>query len=131
MASRVTDSSDDVGGASPTNNIITINSQFSNNHNNLTPYTPSSTVGEPSIPTSNYPTTPPNTKISSSLNQEHRQCIINMEAIHSDVFAAPVHGVFDFVRSFVQIITHVFQKLGQTEPSEKVCNRKNEIRPAV
>ncbi|KAK6955441.1 hypothetical protein Daesc_003079 [Daldinia eschscholtzii] len=31
-----------------------------------------------------------------------------MEAIHSDVFAAPVHGVFDFVRSFVQIITHVF-----------------------
>ncbi|KAI1471465.1 glycosyltransferase family 1 protein [Daldinia caldariorum] len=109
MASEATGNPPGVGGVSSTNTPTNpTNSLFNNNHKNLNPlHTPSPTVEEPPLPTFDGTASPSNTKTSSSLNKEHWQCIVNMEALHSDVLAAPVRGAFDFIRSIVRILAHV------------------------
>ncbi|KAI2778832.1 glycosyltransferase family 1 protein [Daldinia loculata] len=109
MASGATGNPYNGGGAFSTGTSTTTNSQLSNNHNNLTPpRTPSPTVEEPPSLTVDDPTILSNTNTSNSLNQEHQQSILNMEALHDIVLRPPVRNTFDFIRPLLQTLVFIF-----------------------
>ncbi|KAI0846581.1 glycosyltransferase family 1 protein [Daldinia vernicosa] len=109
MASGATGNPINGGGAFSTGTPTTTNSQLLNNHNNLTPpRTPSPTVEEPTSPTVDDPTILPNTNTSNPLNQEHRQCILNMSELGDSVLRPPVRTTFDIIRSLLQNLAFIF-----------------------
>ncbi|KAI1657514.1 glycosyltransferase family 1 protein [Daldinia decipiens] len=109
MASGPTGNPYNGGGAFSIGTSTTTNSQLSNNHNNLTPpRTPSPAVEEPPSLTVDDPTILSSTNTSNSLNQEHWQCILNMEALDNIVLHPPTRNTFDFIRSLLKILAFIF-----------------------
>ncbi|KAI0131367.1 glycosyltransferase family 1 protein [Daldinia grandis] len=111
MASGATGNPYNGGGAFSTGTSTTINPRLSNNHNNLTPpRTPSPTVQQPTLLTVDDPTILSHTNTFNPLNQEHRQCILDMEALIDVVLRPPVTTTLGIIRSLLQTFALIFSR---------------------